>query len=174
MNQKYRQLSGGQRRRVDIARALINQPDVLFLDEPTTGLDVQTRSAIWTLLHELREHEHLTIILTTHYLDEADHADEVYIIDHGSIIADGSADSIKAEYAHRRLTILTTRVAELLRLIPKEVVQTVSDHRIVCLPSSTDETLRILASSRRYIESFNYQSGTMDDAFLKLTGREMR
>lgn len=97
--QLYGTLSGGQKRRVDIARALLSNPDILFLDEPTTGLDIQTRKSIWDLLYRLQRDEGMTIILTTHYLDEADEADQLYIIDHGKVIAQGSAAEIKSEYA---------------------------------------------------------------------------
>lgn len=97
--QLYGALSGGQKRRVDIARALLSNPDILFLDEPTTGLDIQTRKSIWDLLYRLQRDEGMTIILTTHYLDEADEADQLYIIDHGEVIAQGSATEIKSEYA---------------------------------------------------------------------------
>lgn len=84
LNQTYGTLSGGQRRRVDIVRALLNKPNLLFLDEPTTGLDIQTREAIWQLLRQLQAEEKLTIFLTTHYLEEAENADMAYIIDHGN------------------------------------------------------------------------------------------
>ena len=87
LKQKYGTLSGGQRRRVDIARALINKPDLLFLDEPTTGLDLQTRLVIWQLLEKLQEEQGLTIFLTTHYLEEAENADQMYILENGNILA---------------------------------------------------------------------------------------
>lgn len=174
INQKYRQLSGGQRRRVDIARALINQPDVLFLDEPTTGLDIQTRSAIWGLLQSLQQNDNLTIILTTHYLEEADNADEVYIIDQGKVIASGSADAIKAKNSNSRLTIISEQADRLMGLIPSKIIHTRVDHKIICLPTTTEEALTLLLEFRAYIKTFNYQDGTMDDAFLALTGRKMR
>ena len=174
INQKYWRLSGGQRRRVDIARALINQPDILFLDEPTTGLDVQTRLAIWGLLQSLQQNNNLTIILTTHYLEEADNADKVYIIDHGKVIASGSADAIKAKNSSSRLTIISKQADQLMALIPNRIVHTQVDHKIICLPANTDEALALLLEFRAYIKTFNYQDGTMDDAFLSLTGRKMR
>lgn len=99
LNQKYGTLSGGQRRRVDIARALIDHPDVLFLDEPTTGLDLQTRIVIWNLLQKLQKEQGLTIFLTTHYLEEAENADQMYILENGNILANGSASEIKEKYA---------------------------------------------------------------------------
>ena len=103
--QKYGTLSGGQKRRVDIARALLSQPDILFLDEPTTGLDIQTRKSIWDLLYQLQKEEGMTVVLTTHYLDEADEADQIYIVDHGEVIAQGSALDIKSQYAKSILKI---------------------------------------------------------------------
>ncbi|MEE8824925.1 daunorubicin/doxorubicin resistance ATP-binding protein DrrA [Lentilactobacillus sunkii] len=174
INQKYGSLSGGQRRRVDIARALINQPDVLFLDEPTTGLDIQTREAIWTLLHSLQEARHLTIILTTHYLEEADHSDEVYIIDHGSVIAEGSADEIKTSYSKNKLIIYTNHSQAVLDLIPAATVPQQTNDGITCWPSDSAQALDILTMLKAQITNFEYRSGTMNDAFLKLTGREMR
>ena len=95
LNQKYGTLSGGQRRRVDIARALIDHPDILFLDEPTTGLDLQTRIVIWNLLQKLQKEQGLTIFLTTHYLEEAENADQMYILENGNVLANGSASEIK-------------------------------------------------------------------------------
>ncbi len=103
-NQKFGTLSGGQKRRVDIARALICKPDLLFLDEPTTGLDIQTRIVIWNLLTKLQQQQNLTIFLTTHYLEEAENADQMYILENGQILASGSAAKIKTpveEFRHR-------------------------------------------------------------------------
>ena len=105
LKQQYGVLSGGQRRRVDIARALIHQPELLFLDEPSTGLDIQTRNKIWQVLNEIRETKQLTIILTTHYLEEVEYADYVYVLDHGEIIAENTLDNLKKEYAHDQLII---------------------------------------------------------------------
>ncbi|MGF2384759.1 ATP-binding cassette domain-containing protein [Lentilactobacillus otakiensis] len=174
INQKYCSLSGGQRRRVDIARALINKPDVVFLDEPTTGLDIQTREAIWQLLHTLQETRQLTIILTTHYLEEADHADEVYIIDNGSVIAEGSAETIKQQYSKNKLVIQTNQPEQVSDLIPATMMSQSADHQITCWPDNSTQALELLASIKTYIVNFEYRHGTMDDAFLKLTGREMR
>ena len=99
LNQKFGTLSGGQKRRVDIARALICKPSLLFLDEPTTGLDIQTRIVIWNLLTKLQQQQNLTIFLTTHYLEEAENADQMYILENGQILASGSAAEIKTEFA---------------------------------------------------------------------------
>ncbi|GAA2972995.1 ABC transporter ATP-binding protein [Lentilactobacillus parakefiri] len=174
LNQNYGSLSGGQRRRVDIARALINQPDILFLDEPTTGLDIQTRQAIWHLLHTLQKAQQLTIILTTHYLEEADHADEIYIIDHGRVIAEGSAATIKRQYAYNKLMIETNHPEQISHLISASTTCQVSKGQIICWPKDYLQALKLLESVKSDITNFEYRNGTMNDAFLKLTGREMR
>ncbi|MDN6768969.1 MAG: ABC transporter ATP-binding protein [Bifidobacterium mongoliense] len=104
-DQRYGSLSGGQRRRVDIARALISHPTLLILDEPTTGLDIATRRSLWTMLDGLRRRENLSILLTTHYLEEANVAQQVYLIDHGRIHAQGSARDLIARYTQYTLEI---------------------------------------------------------------------
>ncbi|MDF7666133.1 ABC transporter ATP-binding protein [Bifidobacterium sp. ESL0745] len=104
-DQRYGSLSGGQRRSIDIARALINNPDLLVLDEPTTGLDIVTRNSLWSLLNRLRRETGLSILLTTHYLEEAEHADQVYLIDQGHIKASGSAAELISRYADYRLEL---------------------------------------------------------------------
>ena len=119
VKQPYGTLSGGQKRRVDIARALLNSPDLLFLDEPTTGLDIQTRESIWSLLKQIQKEEQMTIVLTTHYLNEADDADKIYIVDHGQVIAQGSADQIKGNYARNVLRILSQDAAGLEKSLPR-------------------------------------------------------
>ncbi|KRL70075.1 ABC transporter, ATP-binding protein [Lentilactobacillus kefiri DSM 20587 = JCM 5818] len=174
MNQKYGSLSGGQRRRVDIARALINQPDVLFLDEPTAGLDIQTREAIWQLLHSLQEKQQLTIILTTHYLEEADHADEVYIIDQRSVITEGSAEEIKRKNAKSRLILYTNEPEIVLKQIAPTIAGQQSGKSIICWPENSKQALNVLESVENHTTDFEYRRATMDDAFLNLTGKEMR
>lgn len=119
VKQPYGTLSGGQKRRVDIARALLNSPDLLFLDEPTTGLDIQTRESIWSLLKQIQKEEQMTIVLTTHYLNETDDADKIYIVDHGQVIAQGSADQIKGNYARNVLRILSQDATGLEKSLPR-------------------------------------------------------
>ncbi|MCH5463673.1 ABC transporter ATP-binding protein [Levilactobacillus tujiorum] len=173
LQQDYGTLSGGQKRRVDIARALLNTPDILFLDEPTTGLDVQTRSAIWDLLHQLQSNCQLTIVLTTHYLDEADTADCVYIVDHGQLLARGTAAEIKEKFAMNKLTILSMCPEQLLANTP-ELPINVSNNWVTFQVPTTSAALDILFRNRQLVEKFEFHSGTMNDAFLALTGREMR
>ena len=172
--QLYGTLSGGQKRRVDIARALLANPDILFLDEPTTGLDIQTRKSIWDLLYRLERDEGMTIILTTHYLDEADEADQLYIIDHGKVIAQGSATEIKSEYASNLLKICF-KDKQVEKFLPKNMpVEKENEFEYSLYPKSQLEAIDYLTQVREKIASFEFRPGTMDDAFIALTGREVR
>ena len=173
--QLYGTLSGGQKRRVDIARALLSNPDILFLDEPTTGLDIQTRKSIWDLLYRLQRDEGMTIILTTHYLDEADEADQLYIIDHGKVIAQGSAAEIKSEYASNLLKICFKEMKDLEKLLQTGMtVEEENELEYLFYPRTSQEAIEYLAKVREEIDSFEFRPGTMDDAFIALTGREVR
>lgn len=174
--QKYGLLSGGQKRRVDIARALLNEPDILFLDEPTTGLDIQTRSAIWTLLQHLQDEQDLTIVLTTHYLNETDEADKIYIIDQGALIAQGSAKEIKQRYANNLLTITAKTPDKFYSLLETENIPVVNKKTatVALLPATVQQTIQLLTKYQAEIQSFEFQAGTMDAAFIKLTGKEVR
>ena len=173
--QLYGTLSGGQKRRVDIARALLSQPDILFLDEPTTGLDIQTRKAIWDLLSRLQKDEGMTIILTTHYLDEADEADQIYIVDHGKVIAQGSATAIKSQYASNILKIRFKEMKGLEKLLQTGMtVKEENELEYLFYPRTSLEAIEYLAKVREEIDSFEFRPGTMDDAFIALTGREVR
>ena len=172
--QLYGTLSGGQKRRVDIARALLANPEILFLDEPTTGLDIQTRKSIWDLLYRLQRDEGMTIILTTHYLDEADGADQLYIIDHGKVIAQGSATEIKSEYASNLLKIYF-KDKQVEKFLPKNMpVEKENEFEYSLYPKSQLEAIDYLTQVREKIASFEFRPGTMDDAFIALTGREVR
>ena len=173
--QKYGTLSGGQKRRVDIARALLSQPDILFLDEPTTGLDIQTRKSIWDLLYQLQREEGMTVVLTTHYLDEADEADQIYIVDHGKVIAQGSALDIKSQYAKNILKIRFKERQQIESLKSSGMsVEQQSQLEYVLQPESEREAIDYLAQVRDKLAHFEFRPGTMDDAFIALTGREVR
>lgn len=172
--QLYGTLSGGQKRRVDIVWTLLSNPDILFLDEPTTGLDIQTRKSIWDLLYRLQRDEGMTIILTTHYLDEADEADQLYIIDHGKVIAQGSAAEIKSEYASNLLKICF-KDKQVEKFLPKNMpVEKENEFEYSLYPKSQLEAIDYLTQVREKIASFEFRPGTMDDAFIALTGREVR
>ncbi|AWM75805.1 ABC transporter ATP-binding protein [Lactobacillus kullabergensis] len=170
LNQKFSTLSGGQKRKVDIARALICNPDLLFLDEPTTGLDIQTRNAIWKLLTKLQQQQNLTIFLTTHYLEEAENADQMYILENGKILASGSAAEIKTEFAPNKL-ILTVKEAKILQI--KQKVIRLSQNQVAIDILSPQEAIEILKNNQENIIDFSYRKGTINDAFLQITGKEI-
>ena len=173
--QKYGTLSGGQKRRVDIARALLHGPDLLFLDEPTTGLDIQTRKSIWDLLYQLQREEGMTVVLTTHYLDEADEADQIYIVDHGKMIAQGSALDIKSQYATNILKIRFKERQQIESLKSSGMsVEQQSQLEYIFQPESEREAIDYLVQVRDKLAHFEFRPGTMDDAFIALTGREVR
>ncbi|WP_270336437.1 ABC transporter ATP-binding protein [Streptococcus infantarius] len=169
LNQKYGTLSGGQRRRVDIVRALLNKSNLLFLDEPTTGLDIQTRRAIWEILHRLQREENLTIFLTTHYLEEAENADMAYIIDHGKVLAKGSAKELKETYSKPYLLVETSDVAAFSDLDCKRL----GDGRLKIIVEDSSKALAILSDKRTVINDFDYVKANINDVFLNITGREM-
>lgn len=169
LNQTYGTLSGGQRRRVDIVRALLNKSNLLFLDEPTTGLDIQTRRAIWEILHRLQREENLTIFLTTHYLEEAENADMTYIIDHGKVLAKGSAKELKETYSKPYLLVETIDVAAFLDLDCKPL----GDGRLKIIVEDSAKALAILSDKRTVINDFDYVKANINDVFLNITGREM-
>lgn len=171
----YGKLSGGQRRRADIARALINKPKVLFLDEPTTGLDPQTRQSVWNTISELQKQQGMTVFLTTHYMEEAANADYIIIVDNGEISARGTPYQLKEAYSTDWLKVKpsdTKACSDKLNSLGHKI--TVS-HGIINIPlSHTKNALPIIPQISEFIESFEVVRGTMDDVFINVTGREMR
>ena len=170
LHQKYGTLSGGQKRRVDIARALIDHPDILFLDEPTTGLDLQTRIVIWNLLRKLQKEQGLTIFLTTHYLEEAKNADQMYILENGEVLANGAAHEIKDRYAPSKLVIKLNENQRLVTTHP--VIEKNKETEIDGLDSN--EVITLLHDNQSKIKSFEYRQGSIDDAFIKIAGKELQ
>lgn len=170
LHQKYGTLSGGQKRRVDIARALIDHPDILFLDEPTTGLDLQTRIVIWNLLQKLQKEQGLTIFLTTHYLEEAENADQMYILENGQVLANGSAYEIKDKYAPSKLVITLKEKQRLITTYP--VIERNKETEIDGL--DPHEVITLLHENQASIKSFEYRQGSIDDAFIKIAGKELQ
>lgn len=168
LNQKYGTLSGGQRRRVDIAGALIDHPDLLFLDEPTTRLDLQTRLVIWNLLQKLQKEQGLTIFLTTHYLEEAENADQIYILENGSVLAKGSVSDIKAKYAPNKLIMTMKDNKSLLHS------KTLKDNKFELDALSSNQVIDFLIKNRPQIVDFEYRKGSINDAFIKITGKELQ
>lgn len=163
-------LSGGQRRRIDIARALLHRPEILVLDEPTTGLDPQTRSILWSVVSKLRKDENLTVFLTTHYMEEAADADYVVIIDAGEISAEGTPLELKNKYTGDFITIYGISEQEVQRLGCK--YETIRDAYRVSVPDTAAATALIL----KYPEIFSdYEitKGKMDEVFLSVTGKKL-
>jgi len=175
LKRPYGKLSGGQRRRADIARALINTPKLLFLDEPTTGLDPQTRKGVWDSVQTLKRETGLTVFLTTHYMEEAAEADYVVVIDGGHIVAKGTPNQLRAEYASDRLKLFPSDAEGLARALGEMNArfERVSDQVVVKL-GSTMEALPLLEAAKPFIFGFEVLGGTMDDAFIGITGREIR
>ncbi len=172
---RYGKLSGGQRRRSDIARALVTQPQILFLDEPTTGLDPHTRRAVWDTIMNLQKTTGMTVFLTTHYMEEADGADYVIVIDDGRIAAKGTPTELCEKYANDKLYLHSTdmdKVKEYLNA--KHVAYTqVADNLVVGI-ANTFEALPLVEGCREYLKGFEVTVGSMDDAFLGITGKELR
>ncbi|MDO1605938.1 ABC transporter ATP-binding protein [Lactobacillus sp. YT155] len=174
LNQKYGSLSGGQKRRVDIARSLVHNPKALFLDEPSTGLDIQTRSVIWQTLDHFRKENGLTIILTTHYLEETENADFVYIIDHGKIIKADTVSNLKKNFARNILTLETKQKENVIELLNEYQDIKTDKNCLSIYVQEKEAVILVLNKVSDLIENFEYKKGTMDDIFVTLTGREIR
>lgn len=173
-DRKYGELSGGQRRRADIARGLIHRPKILFLDEPTTGLDPQTRQSVWDTIKKMQEETNLTIFLTTHYMDEAAQADEIVIIDHGEIEEEGTPAALKERHARNKL-VITPKNEDLAKKLEDDNVDFEMTGNIINI--FIDSTLDAVELTNKYIdemESYEVLKGSMDDVFLNITGRELR
>ncbi len=156
LDKKYKLLSGGQKRKCEIAAALMHTPELLFLDEPTTGLDPATRRDVWNTIKELQKNEKMTIFLTTHYMEEAAGADKIIIMDKGSIIAEGTAFELKEKYAMDRVKLY------LKNGTIKEVTV-----------AGTMAALPVIEAERENIEGFEVIQGNMDDVFLNAVGKGM-
>jgi ABC-2 type transport system ATP-binding protein len=177
-------LSGGMRRRVEIARGLVHEPRVFFLDEPTTGLDPVSRVAVWEMLRKIKQQRDLTVLLTTHYMDEADKlCDRIAIVDHGKLMALDSPMKLKANIAGK--TVLEASFsgagdgwADHLRALP-DVDEVAADDNVVRItshngPRTTSALMEAAAHAGVAIESLSIQSTTLDDVFVHYTGRQLR
>lgn len=167
-NRKYGELSGGMKRKVDIARALLNQPDVLFLDEPTTGLDVTARKEIWQLINELKEKQKLAVFLTTHYLEEAENADNVYILNHGQIVEHGSAIELKQKYSQVKLRIKFKNEVDQSLVSKLKFKRDFYEYQC----SNAQTAIQFLDQYKDQIDYFEYLPVEMTDVFMKLIKEE--
>ncbi|GKU24640.1 ABC transporter ATP-binding protein [Clostridium folliculivorans] len=168
-------LSGGMKRRVEIARGLVHYPKVLFLDEPTTGLDPQTRANIWEYIYKLQKQKNITIFLTTHYMDEAEICDKVAIMDHGKIVAFDTPYNLKKEYTSNITKIKTSKIAELIEHLKNNSIDYDFDNDVFTIHSNKLETiLEMTARFKNEIIDFETKKGTLNDVFLTITGKEIR
>lgn len=175
MKRPYGKLSGGQRRRADIARALVNTPKILFLDEPTTGLDPQSRQNVWQMITKLQKENNMTVFLTTHYMEEVTDADYVVVIDSGEIVAKGTPATLKEKYAKNYLRITPKDKDKLVATLKANKFNfTVTADVYTVDVDKTEDALPIIDLVRDNIESFEVIKGTMDDAFIGITGKEIR
>ena len=170
MNRPYGKLSGGQRRRADIARALINTPKILFLDEPTTGLDPQTRKTMWKVIGQMRQRNDMTVFLTTHYMEEAADADYVVILDSGKVVAKGTPLQLKNSYAGDYITLYGASEDDVKKL-GKEYVGLRDAYR-VRVDDTKQATELILAYPSLFVD-YEVEKGKMDDVFLAVTGKKL-
>ena len=175
LNRPYEKLSGGQRRRCDIARALLHTPKILFLDEPTTGLDPQTRQSVWNTVKRVQVQEGMTGFLTTHYMDEAENADYVVVIDNGIIAAKGTPFSLKEAYTSDRLKMKCIDQKRAVQLLKQKNIayQETADY-IEIAGKTTKEFIPILSEIQENIVDYTVEKGSMNDVFLNITGKEIR
>ncbi len=163
-------LSGGQRRRIDIARALLHRPEILILDEPTTGLDPQTRKLLWGVVSEMRKSFGMTVFLTTHYMEEAAEADRVVILDRGRVAAEGSPIELKNRFSGDYITIYGAERAEIEKLeTPFE--KTGEAFRLSV--ADTAEATKLIIAHPEVFRDYEIVKGRMDDVFLAVTGRSL-
>ena len=163
-------LSGGQKRRVDVARALIHKPSILILDEPTTGLDPQTRKAVWGIIENLRKTQNMTVFLTTHYMEEAADADYVVILDAGQIAAEGTPLELKNEFTGDYISLYGAEESEVQKL-GKPYEKTADGYRVE-VENTQEATLFILQYPELFVD-YEIVKGKMDDVFLAATGKSL-
>ena len=163
-------LSGGQRRRIDIARALLHQPKILILDEPTTGLDPQTRKLIWDVIYELRKNHQMTVFLTTHYMEEASEADYVVILDSGKVAASGTPHQLKTTFTGDYITLYNVSEDDVIKLgLSYERIKDAFKISV----SNTAEATKLIIENPDLFKDYEITKGKMDDVFLTVTGKSL-
>ena len=170
LNRTFGKLSGGQKRRVDVARALLNNPKILILDEPTTGLDPEARKALWSVVTSLRKNQNMTVFLTTHYMEEAADADYVVILDSGKISAEGTSLELKNNYTGDFVTIYNVDEDKIKALgLPYENIR----DAVRIAVKNTEEARDLIVGHPDLFTDFEITKGKMDDVFLAVTGKKL-
>lgn len=170
LDRTFGKLSGGQKRKIDVARALINNPKILILDEPTTGLDPQTRTIMWQAVNKLRKEKNLTVFLTTHYMEEAADADYVVIIDGGKISAEGTPHQLKTTYTGDFITLYGV-LEEQVKQLNKEYLKVGNTFRIKV--DNAKEVSKLIIEHPDIFVDYETTKGKMDDVFLAVTGKSL-
>lgn len=163
-------LSGGQKRRIDVARALINEPKILILDEPTTGLDPQTRKTLWKVIDDCRKNKGMTVFLTTHYMEEAAESDYIVILDAGKIVAEGTPLELKNTYTGDFVTVYGVQ-EEAVKKLGLNYVKIKDAYRISV--KNTQEAKELIVGNGDLFNDFEITKGKMDDVFLSVTGKKL-
>jgi multidrug/hemolysin transport system ATP-binding protein len=173
-NRSFAKLSGGQKRRCEIARALMNKPEILFLDEPTTGLDPATRKSVWDCITLLREELNMTVFLTTHYMEEAAKASHIAIIDSGHLKEYGTPFSLKDKFAKDKLHIIPKDRTTVLDYLSNRQISFKEKQDYISLKlQATMEAIPLLEELKEKIKGFEVIQGSMDDVFLNVTGKTL-
>lgn len=168
-------LSGGMKRRVEIARSLLHFPKVLFLDEPTTGLDPQTRKNIWDYIIKLQQEKGITIFLTTHYMDEAEISDHVAVMDYGKIIAFDRPSVLKNKYTKDIASVTSTDVEQLEKtLVKHQLTYEKNENTFKVEITNLSLFTEIISEHRQIISDLEIKKGTLNDVFLEITGKDIR
>ncbi|EGP8880386.1 ABC transporter ATP-binding protein [Listeria monocytogenes] len=174
LNRRFEKLSGGQKRRAEIARAIMHDPEILLLDEPTTGLDPKTRVSVWKIIDYLREELGMTVFLTTHYLEEAKDADQLAVIHKGKIIAQGTPTNIRSRFSVDKIFFYDAKVAELQKIMKKANLPFKVSKATMRVDVITQdvEILAILNQAAGLYGSFEVIKGNLDDAFISMIKEE--
>ena len=169
-DRQYSKLSGGQKRRAEIARAIVHNPKILMLDEPTAGLDPQNRKLIWNNIRDLKD-EGMTVFLTTHYMEEAADADDIVIINKGEIVAHGTPSVLKENYSSVYIEVLPKDMGKLETILNDSGLKYTVRSDVLRIPlENTMKAIPIIEQIKDDIESFEVRTGTLDDAFITITG----
>ena len=170
LNRRVGKLSGGERRRVDVARALLHEPKILILDEPTTGLDPQTRKTLWAVIDDLRKNNKMTVFLTTHYMEETVDADYIVILDSGKVVANGTPLELKNTYTNDYITLYGVTEDDVKKLnVPYIIIRDAFRLSV----KDTSEARDLIINNRELFSDFEITKGKMDDVFLSVTGKKL-